>query len=488
MRLRDYQLDLIDRTRHAMRSHKNVLMQAPTGAGKTALTVHMMKTAADRGKTAMFIVHQTELLQQTSRALWAQHLEHGVIAPGKRKSSMPVQVASVQTLVRRLDQHDCPDLIVIDECHRAAAVTYQRVIEAYPSARVVGLTATPRRTDGKGLDDLFSTIVAGPSIRRLIDSGYLADYRLVAPPSAVDMSSVKTRMGDYDKKQTEDAVDKPTITGDAVAHYKSMAAGKRCVVMCVSVKHAEHVAAQYVGNGVPAEVVEGRLAGGERSAMMDRFRNGETLVICNVNLLIEGVDIPAIEVVQWLRPTKSMIIWMQGNGRGLRPAPGKDRLLILDHVSNWVEHGIPDEDREWTLVGRPKGKRKPSDEDEAPSVQQCQECFHVFARGPSHCPGCGEPLPGGGRAELEVVEGQLEEVDTAAIRRERKREQGQARTLRDLVSLGIRRGMNKPAEWGAIAMAARAGRKPTGADFDEARKVHTELKMGSTTTDVGEAF
>lgn len=486
MQLRDYQLELIDNTRQAMRSYRNVLMQAPTGAGKTALTVHMMKTAAERGKKAMFLVHQSELLSQTSTALWQQKLEHGMIAPGKRKSRLPVQVASVQTLVRRLDQYACPDLIVIDEAHRAAAKTYQKVIEAFPGARVVGLTATPRRTDGKGLDDLFDTIVEGPSIRGLIDAGYLADYDLVAPPSVVDVGAVKTKMGDFDKGQLEEAVDKPTITGDAVGHYKRFAMGKRCVVMCVSIKHAEHVAHQYNGNGVAAEVIEGSLSNNERSDMLDRFRRGETKVICNVQLLVEGVDIPAIEVVQWLRPTQSMIIWMQGNGRGLRPAPGKGRLLILDHVANWHRHGIPDEDREWSLQGREKGKRKAKDEDEAPNVQQCQNCFHVFAKGPTHCPSCGEPLPGNGKAELEVVEGELEKVDVEQVRRERKREQGAARTLRELVELGVRRGMNKPAPWAAITLAARQGRKPTPAEFGEAKRMLAEVKDGGSSHE--EAF
>lgn len=480
IQLRDYQQDLINRTRTAMTSYRNVLLQSATGSGKTALTVFMMKTAADRGKTAMFIVHQTELLKQTSAALWRQQLEHGMICPGKKKSRLPVQVASVQTLVRRLEQHDAPDLIIIDEAHRAAAATYQRVIEAYPRARVIGLTATPARTDGRGLDDLFETIIEGPSMRDLIDRGFLCDYDLIAPPINVDMSAVRTKMGDFDKKQTEEAMDKPTITGDAVAHYKKFAAGKRCVVMCVSVKHATHVAEQYVANGIRAEVIEGTLTEKDREGMIERFRTGETKVVCSIALLTEGVDIPAIEVVQWLRPTQSLIVWLQGIGRGLRPSPGKERLLILDHVANWHRHGIPDQDREWKLEGREKGKRKKKDEDEAPPVQQCQECYHVFAKGPTHCPACGNQLPGNGKAELEVVEGELDKIDLDQVRRERKREQGQARTLRELVELGVRRGMNKPAPWAAITLAGREGRKPTPQEFGEAKRMLVEVNANTT--------
>lgn len=478
--LRDYQDDLINRTRQAMKSHSNVLMQAPTGAGKTALTVFMMATAAKRGKRSMFLVHQSELLQQTSEALWQQKLEHGMIAPGKRESKLPVQVASVQTLVRRLDRYQEPDLIVTDEAHRAAALTYQKIIDAYPNARVIGLTATPQRTDGKGLSDLFSTIVEGPSIRQLIDAGYLSDYELIAPPMGVDLSSVKTKMGDYDKKGLEEAVDKPTITGDAVAQYKKHASGKRCVVMCASIKHAEHVCAQYKASGIEAAQIDGSLSNGERKKVLDRFRSGELRVICNCALLIEGVDIPSIEAIQWLRPTQSLIIWMQGNGRGLRPAPGKSRLIIMDHVGNWSRHGLPDEDREWSLEGRKK-KRKKKDEDDEPDVNvtQCLSCFHVFNSGPDACPSCGEPLPKKPRAELEVVEGDLEKVDVEAVRRQRKREQGQARTLRELIELGLRRGMNKPAAWSAITLAARQGKKPTPAELKAANEMLEEIKRGA---------
>jgi len=479
MQLRGYQLELIAKTREAMRQHNNVLMQAPTGAGKTALTVHMMATAAARGKSSMFIVHQSELLSQTSRALWEGRLEHGMIAPGKRLSKLPAQVASVQTLVRRLERYACPDLIIIDEAHRAAASTYRKVLDAYPDARVIGLTATPQRTDGKGLDDLFESIVEGPSVRRLIDGGYLCDYDLVAPPIAgLDVSDVKTKMGDYDKKELSEAVDKPTITGDAVRAYKQHALGKRCVVMCVSIDHATHVAAQYTASGVPAGVIEGKMTASARGKMLDDFKTGIIKVLCNVQLLVEGVDIPSIEVVQWLRPTQSLIVWMQGNGRGLRPSPGKPRLTIIDHVQNWTRHGLVDEDREWSLKGREKGKRKSKDEDEENlSIQQCMSCYHVFKTGPDHCPSCGEVLPRKGRPELEVVDGELEKIDVEAIRRERKREQGQARTLRDLVELGVRRGMNKPGPWAAITLAARQSRKPTPKEFSEAKRIVAEISQ-----------
>ena len=475
MELRPYQTNLVDAVRDAMRVHRSVLMQSPTGSGKTAMLVYMMRRAAERGKRAFFLVHQRELLMQTSRAMWDQKLEHGLIAPGKRISKLPVQLASVQTLVRRLDRYQEPDLIVIDECHRAAAATYMRVLEAYPNARVIGLTATPARTDGKGLDDLFDTIVEGPTIRQLINAGYLSDYALVAPPPKADISGVKTRGGDYDSKELEAELDKPTITGDAVAAYKKHANGRRCVVMCVSIKHAEHVAESYRAAGVPAEVIKGEMLNTDRVEVLERFTSGETLVLCNVELMVVGVDIPAIGAIQWLRPTQSLIVFLQGNGRGLRPHATKDKLVILDQVENWTRHGLPCEDREWTLEGR-KGRKRKKDEEPDLHVQQCPECYHVFRKGPELCPSCGEELPKKGRAELEVVEGDLQEIDIDQIKKRRKQEQGQARSLKDLVELGIRRGMNRPAQWAAITLAARQRRKPRPDEFVEAKRLMMEVR------------
>lgn len=475
MKLRPYQQRMIDEARKALRRTNRVLLQGPTGCGKTALTVSMMGRAAEQGKRSFFLVHQVELLTQTSRALWEQHLEHGIIAASKRPSRLPAQVASVQTLVRRMDQYPEPDLIIIDECHRSAATTYQKILERYPRARVIGLTATPERTDGKGLDDTYGDLVEGPTIRQLIDAGYLCDYEIFAPPSTLDLSTIKTKMGDYDKQELETAMDKPTITGDAVATYRKHATGKRCAVMCVTLRHAEHVKDSYNAAGIPAEMIEGSMTNKEREAVIQRLRRGETLVVTAVNLLIEGLDVPGIEVVQWLRPTKSLIVFMQGNGRGFRPAPGKDRLIILDQVGNWRTHGLPDEDREWSLAGKKKRKRKTDDEAEV-NVQQCNHCFHIFRPGPSVCPACGQPVEVRKKAELEVVDGELEKIDIEAEKNARRREQGSARGLRDLVSLGVRRGMKNPSGWAVNVYAARQGRKPKPVDYQQAKQVLREVR------------
>jgi len=471
VKLRPYQVELIDKTRQALRKHKRVLMQAPTGAGKTAMTVYMMGRASAQGKTAWFMVHQNELLDQTSRSLWAQKLEHGMISSGKRLSKLPAQVASVQTLVRRMDRYSEPDLIIIDECHRSASATYQKILDEYPNALVIGLTATPQRTDKKGLSGTYNAMVQGPTIRQLIDAGYLCDYEIFAPPSSLDLSEVKTKMGDFDKKQLEHEVDKPTITGDAVATYRKHADGKRAAVMCVSIRHAEHVRDSYLVAGVPAEMLEGKMTNKEREAVINRLRSGETLIVTAVQLLVEGLDVPSIEVIQWLRPTQSLIVFMQGNGRGFRVADGKDNLIILDQVGNWRRHGLPDDDREWSLEGKKKGRKRKADDEPDVNIQQCKHCFHIFRPGVAACPSCGQPVVMREKADIEVVDGELERVDVTALRKQAKQEQGQARDLAELVQLGQRRGMKNAAIWAAHVYAARSGRKATPEDFQAAKEV-----------------
>lgn len=469
MKLRPYQTELINNARQALKTHRSVLIVSPTGSGKSALTVSMMAGAAQRGNRSMFCVHRDTLLSQTSRALWEQRLQHGLIASGKTMTLMqPVQVASVQTLVKRLHRVPASDLIVIDEAHRAAAATYRKIIAAYPSARIVGLTATPARTDGSGLDDIFDTLVLGPSVGDLIQQGYLSPYRIYAPSINADMSGIKKRMGEYDLHAIEDALDRPTITGDAVGHYKRLAAGKRCVVMCATINHAKHVCEAYRQAGIPAEHIDGDTPSAQRDAVLKRLETGATKILTSVELLIEGVDVPCIEVVQWLRPTASLIIWMQGNGRGFRRADGKTELIILDHTGNSARHGLPDDPREWTLEGIKKTSRK-ADPDEI-KIRQCDQCAGVYRAGLPACPYCATPAAIVGRKELEIIEDELREIDLSIARQERKREQGAARTIRDLVELGKRRGLAKPGEWAAITYAARQGRKPRPHEYNEAKR------------------
>ena len=475
--LRDYQLAGVNRLRASIQKHRASVLVAATGAGKTRMAIRIMQGAVAQGNRCWFLVHRRELCNQTSRAIWDAKLSHGMIMAGKGRSPVLAQVGTVLTAANRIEKmrpEDRPKVIVFDECHRSVSSGYRRILDACPDAYVIGLTATPQRTDGRGLIEVYNDLVEVQSMAWLIENGYLAKYRLIAPVEGPDLSEVGTVAGDYDQKALAETMDRPTITGDAISAYKQYAMGKRCMVFCVSIAHSEHTCAQYNSAGIKAEHLDGTNTDAEREAVLTRFRAGETLVLCSVNLATEGIDVPAVEAVQMLRPTQSIIVYLQIAGRGLRIEEGKKELILLDQVNNWKRHGLPDDDREWTLEGRKKGKRKNRDEDPDINVQQCRNCFHVFRKGPSECPQCKHPMEPSGR-EVKQVDGELAEVDLKAARRERSMAQGSARGLYDLVKNGVSRSMKNPAAWAAIVYAQRQGRKPTPAEFNEAKGHYREI-------------
>lgn len=453
--LRDYQQALIDQARELLRAGEtSILLQAPTGAGKTALCAHMLGTAAARGQQSWFVVHRRELIRQSSRTFRAVGIPHGIVASGFVGDALqPVQICSVQTLAQRHERMRRPRLIVWDECHHVAAASWAKIHEAYPDAIHIGLSATPQRLDGAGLGAWFHNMVTGPSVSWLIEGGFLARYRLFAP-SKPDLGNVHTRMGDFVRSESAAVMDRPSITGDAVAHYRKLADGKRAVVFCTSVEHSQHVVAQFRAAGVPAEHVDGETDPRERDASLRRFESGETLILSNVELFGEGVDIPGIECAILLRPTQSLALYLQQVGRALRPAPGKAEAIILDHAGNALRHGLPDDERTWSLDGAKKKSRK-ADPDDVP-VKQCPKCFAVVRAQVQRCD-CGHVWIPQGRMVDEQA-GELQEIDPAVLRRQRMTEQGSARSLEELIKLGVARGYKNPRAWALHVFQARGGR------------------------------
>lgn len=455
--LRDYQDTAIKNVRNALiEGARRPVLQAPTGSGKTVLTAHMMRTAHQRGQRSWFLVHRKELMRQTSKALWDMDVPHGMIAAGKSMTTEPIQVASVQTLVRRLDKLKPPHLIIIDEAHHATASTYRKIVDFASTSWIVGLTATPSRTDGTGLSDIFDTLVRGPELAELIKRGFLSPYRIFSPPAPLDMTGIHTRGGDYAKDELAQMVDQSVITGDAVEHYKRFVAPRTCLVYCVSRAHAHHVEEAYRSAGVDALYVAGDTAKLERDAAIEGFRTGRPRVIVSVDLFGEGLDVPGLGAVQLLRPTQSLGLHLQQIGRALRIEEGKTEAIILDHVGNTWRHGLPDESRVWTLEGR---KRKKSEET-APALRHCPECFCIFQASLPACPLCGWEAVGG-REPPKVVDGTLEELtkeqreEKIAKAREqvaKKREQGQS-DLEGLVKVALRDG--KKVSWAGMVYAGR---------------------------------
>lgn len=466
--------------------NQSVLGVASTGMGKTIVSAYIARSAWQRGKTVWFVCHLKNLLWQTSKAFWSLGISHGQIASGKRNSDLPVQIATVGTLARRLDKLTPPDLLIVDEAHLAMAATWKKVVEWAKDggSTILGNSATPERLDGKGLGYLFDTMVEARPMQWLIDNKRLSDYVIYSSKMTPDLSGVKKQAGDYSQSQLEEAMDKPVLIGDAASHWKRFANGKRTIAYCVTIKHSKHTAAHLNASGIPAVHVDGESSPEELRDAIEGFADGRYKVLCNVALMTTGFDLSAqvgrdvpIEACILLRPTQSVALYLQMVGRALRMKPFP--AVILDHAGNVMRHGLPDDERSWSLEGKPKGKRKASDDEEPDlQIQQCMGCYAIFRKGPDCCPMCGEALPRKGKAELQTVEGELEKIDVAQIRKERKREQGQARTLRELIELGLRRGMNKPSQWAAITLAARAGRKPTAKDFSEAKRVMLDIQQG----------
>lgn len=453
--LRPYQNTLIERARaNFLVGKRSQLLVLPTGGGKTVCFSYMAGRAVEKNLRVWILAHRVELLDQISRTLTSFGVSHGVIAPGYISDRRrPVQVASVFTLARRLERYDPPDLIIVDEAHHAiSASTWGRVITAFPGAKLLGVTATPIRLSGEGLGDLFQTMVQGPTMRELIELGALSPYRLFAP-AGVDLAGVHTRMGDFVRGEIEAAMDKPSITGDAVTHYKKLAPGRRAVAFCVSVEHAVHVAEQFRAAGIPAQAIDGAMDRTLRSQVLASFASGEIRVLASCDLVSEGFDVPAIEAAILLRPTQSLGLYLQQVGRALRTHPGKTEAIILDHAGNVKRHGLPDEDRDWSLAG--SEKRKGAKKSEVP-VKTCGSCFATVHAAATHC-SCGFEFPVKKR-EIENVEGELQEIDPREAVRQRKQEQGRAQSEADLVAIGRMRGMKRPELWARHVLRARAAK------------------------------
>jgi len=459
--LRDYQDSAVDEVRSAYaRGHRAPLLTLPTGGGKTVIFSYIAEKAGAKGKRVLILVHRRELLRQTSRTLDDFGVHHGMVAAGMTTFvGHHVQIASVQTLVRRLDRlRWVPDLIVVDECHHATGkTTWGKVLAHYPMAKILGVTATPQRLDGQGLGvasgGIFDRLITGPTVAQLTAAGHLSPAVVFAPRQRVDLSGIHSRGGDFAVNEVADAMDKPTITGDAVAHYRSHCHGEPAIAFCASVSHAEHVAEAFKAAGYQAASIDGTMDSTTRAERIEDLGAGRLHVLTSCEIVSEGTDIPVVSAAILLRPTQSLGLYLQQVGRVLRPAPGKTRSVVLDHVGNCFRHGLPDDDREWSLEGRQK---RPGAASDAEPVRQCPECYHVHRPAPQ-CPRCGFQYPVQSR-EVEEVEGELVAVDPAEVRRAAKREQARAKSLEDLVNLGRERGYKNPHAWARFVWQARQGR------------------------------
>jgi len=306
----------------------------PTGAGKTIVAAAVIEHATGFGWRTLVLTHRREIIKQTSLKIAGE--DHGIILAGLTVDlAAPVQIASIQTLWARCMRTSklplpAADLIIIDECHHVAARTWRTILQAYPNARLIGLTATPCRSDGRGLGNYFSTIIEGPQIPELIADGFLVPTVYYAPVEP-DLRGVQTRQGDYVIHQLADRMNRDDLVGDIVTNWHKFAERRKTLVFCVDVAHSLHVRNEFVKSGVRAEHIDGSTPKPERDAALARLASGETELIANCMVLTEGYDLPALGCIVLARPTKQIGLFRQMAGRGLRPAPNKQNLILIDH-------------------------------------------------------------------------------------------------------------------------------------------------------------
>lgn len=462
IQLRDYQKDMLLAARvHMHAGRRRVLLVAPTGAGKRLMIVSTILRMVDRGKRCALLVHRQELLDQAVETLEGVGLHPGVIKAGHpSRDRLPVQVASVASLVRRLDHIQPFDYVFADECHHTASTTWSATLEHYPEAVVFGFTATPVRLDGRGLAKHFDAMVVGPTVRELIDAGFLADYRLFVPPGP-DLAGVHTLAGDYNRRELVGAMDRPEIVGDAVAHYRRHASGTQAICFAVNVAHSKHLCRAFLADGVSARHLDAKTPRDERASALRDFAARRFRVLCNVDILGEGLDVAGIETVICCRPTKSLTMHLQQMGRGLRVKPDGSRATILDHAGNTARLGLPDDEHDWELI---EGKMKAPKANGEARAKACPSCFAVVPRTSRTCPECGhafvvqaEPPPYRDGELGEVERGR--DVGIADTLRRRMEQQRRARDFNTLVLLGRKRGYRNAQGWARHVIDARARKR-----------------------------
>lgn len=372
MILYDYQYDLIERVQRAWRMGKRKpCIVLPCGGGKSVICADMAKRTTDNKHNVLFLVHRQELCEQITQTF----REYGV-------DMYRCQVGMVQTITRHIERVNKPSLIITDENHHCIADSYKKIYQAFPKSYYVGVTATPVRLNGGGLGEINDCLIVGPSVKQLIEDKRLSPYDYYAP-SVGDLSGIRSRNGDYAAEDIERALNKPHIYGDVIKYYKQLG-GNKAICYCATIRHSQDVAEAFRKQGISAYHIDGKTPENERRVAIQGFREGKIQVLCNVDLISEGFDVPDCDTAILLRPTKSLTLYIQQAMRCMRYCKDK-KAIIIDHVGNVHRHGLPDTDRQWTLNPNPPKK---TTKHNSVLVRQCPKCY--FTHNPSPvCPKCG---------------------------------------------------------------------------------------------------
>jgi DNA repair protein RadD len=421
MELRKYQVDLVEKARNEIRKgNKKIIIYSPTGSGKTIVAADIVRSAIEKGKKVLFLVHFRQLAFQARERFEEFGISDnvGMIMAGEDSSlGCPCQVAMVQTYSRRLklDEKEFnpwfvdADLIIYDEAHASIAQTRKAILEMYSDDKVVlGLTATPCRADGRGLGEIYDVIINGVDIAELTDQKYLVPFIYYGAQELPDLENIPTVAGDYSKKVLGERVDKPKLIGDIYDNWVRICPERQTVIFCVNVKHSKHVRDLFQKRGVSIEHVDARSTEEHREDVLRRFKNGDLQVVTNCNVYSEGADFPWASCIIIAKPTKSLARYFQMGGRGSRTHPGKEDCKIIDHAGNVNRHGFLDDPVYWTLDGKEKAWKKKKLRKKETSIFTCKECgFQFEAR--RICPQCGFPVGDYGK-KIETTDDELKRL------------------------------------------------------------------------------
>lgn len=366
--LRSFQVAAVEGVREAYRSGaRSVVLTMPTGAGKTHTAAAIIASAVERRRRVLFAAHLDALIDDTSERLTRAGIAHGIVQADRPTApDAPVQVCSLATLHRRGERPPA-DLLILDECHRAMAASVRAVLESYPAAHLLGLTATPQRGDGAPLGDVFEKLVCGPAVRELTAAGYLVPALVLSPPEATE----------------------GVLADDPVSAYLTHARGLPAMVFCRDAEHAADVRKGFEAVGAEAALILGDTPRAARRQARERLAAGEPLVLVGCGVFVEGWDSPEVRAVILARSFGVCGGYLQACGRALRPAPGKTRAIVVDLVGAAILHGLPEDERAWSLDGPPRRTGAALER-----LCRCARCLAIWHEGPSACPRCGASTKG----------------------------------------------------------------------------------------------
>ena len=441
LQLRDYQQDLLDKIfMNLAVGYRRPLVVAPCGAGKSYIFAELIRRT--KGE-ALILTHRQELKRQHEELL-------------RKLGVTNARVAMILTEANRLGEYPPPVLIVADEAHLSRSNSWMKVIDYYDTY-TVGFSATPCRLDGRGLGDVYDTLIEGVDVQWLIDNHRLAPYEYYAP-TLVDTSGLRTIAGDYIVSDLEQLMNERAIYGDVLKQYNRLAPGERSICYCVSVEHARRTAHAFNRASVRAAVLSSGTPVRLRNSVMEDFKAGRIQVLCNVGIISEGISIDEVSCCILLRPTESVALGIQQMMRCMRYLPGKT-AKIIDCVGNYLRIGLPTDEREWSL-SEPVKKRRITNENGNFYIRSCPKCFMTFQTAPK-CPFCGTEYPLHPReiqAKQEIELRRISEEEAARVNEAKKKsriEQGRAASFEELVRLGKQRGYKNPAFWAAQVLRGR---------------------------------